>query len=109
MAQDQDIRDRLIERLAALRARVDHIEADMGQPLDDDSVEQAVEREDDQADDAIEGIALMEIAAIEAAMRRLDSGSYGLCVSCGNAVEAGRLAVIPEAAQCARCAGVRAR
>lgn len=44
-----------------------------------------------------------EIEAIDAALARLDAGTYGTCVACGNAIEPARLAAAPEAARCADC------
>jgi uncharacterized protein (DUF302 family)/RNA polymerase-binding transcription factor DksA len=44
-----------------------------------------------------------EIAAIDAALGRLDTGTYGRCVDCGTAIEPARLADAPEAARCLGC------
>jgi DnaK suppressor protein len=37
------------------------------------------------------------------ALRRLDDGTYGVCVDCGGAVPEGRLEAKPEAARCMAC------
>lgn len=37
---------------------------------------------------------------IEAALRRLDEGEYGFCVTCGDAIEADRLALDPATPFC---------
>ena len=47
------------------------------------------------------------VAEIDAALGRLDAGSYGACTRCGEPVGAGRLAARPAAAQCIRSAGRR--
>ena len=47
------------------------------------------------------------LAGIDAALGRLDAGSYGTCTRCGEPVGAGRLAARPAAALCIRCAGRR--
>jgi RNA polymerase-binding transcription factor DksA len=41
---------------------------------------------------------------IVGAIRRLDRGDYGVCASCGRRIARGRLAILPEAAECAQCA-----
>ena len=41
---------------------------------------------------------------IEGALERIDDGSYGQCETCGVRIPASRLAAIPYAAQCVRCA-----
>jgi RNA polymerase-binding transcription factor len=44
------------------------------------------------------------LAQIEAAMRRLAQGSYGICEECAQAIPAARLAARPAAATCLPCA-----
>ena len=39
-------------------------------------------------------------AQVEAALARLDAGTYGVCVVCGEQIPAARLDVRPEAARC---------
>jgi DnaK suppressor protein len=45
-----------------------------------------------------------QIAQIDAAIGRLDEGTYGTCVRCGGPVGEDRLAARPAAATCVRCA-----
>jgi DnaK suppressor protein len=40
------------------------------------------------------------VAGIEAALLRIELGSYGLCTVCGRPIEPARLAAMPEAATC---------
>jgi RNA polymerase-binding transcription factor DksA len=56
---------------------------------------------------ALIGQARGQLAEIEAALRRLDDGSYGVCERCGLAIAAERLAARPAAATCVRCAARR--
>ncbi len=44
-----------------------------------------------------------EVLEIEAALRRMDEGGYGLCAMCGGAIGRGRLEAIPEARLCLEC------
>ena len=44
---------------------------------------------------------------IDAAIERIDDGSYGLCEKCGAKIPKARLEAIPYAAQCIRCASQR--
>jgi DnaK suppressor protein len=50
---------------------------------------------------------LGRLGALEAAIRRRDEGSYGLCETCGAPIPYGRLLVMPEARHCTAC-GARA-
>jgi RNA polymerase-binding transcription factor DksA len=43
-------------------------------------------------------------AAIVDALRRLATGTYGICVSCRRPIPYGRLVAMPEAPQCITCA-----
>ena len=95
---------RLTARLAELEARVGRIENEQQQPLDADSSERVVEREDDEALDALELSALLEIAQTQQALVRLATGKYGLCTACGDAIAPARLEAMPAAALCINCA-----
>jgi RNA polymerase-binding transcription factor DksA len=46
---------------------------------------------------------IAELAAIEAAERRLADGTYGYCIDCGVAIPVPRLRAYPAAARCAAC------
>lgn len=45
----------------------------------------------------------IQLAAIETALKRIDSEEYGLCMDCGNAISRGRLEAIPWASRCVAC------
>jgi DnaK suppressor protein len=40
---------------------------------------------------------------VEAALARMDAGTYGVCVRCGNAIAPERLEALPWAALCIEC------
>ena len=46
------------------------------------------------------------IAEIDAAMARLDDGSYGTCARCGQQIDPARLAARPAAIYCINCQGI---
>jgi len=107
MVDKEVLRTRLNEQLAALSSRVERIEGELAQPLDDDFVEQAVDREDDEALDTLEHAALAEIEQTRRALARLDSGSYGICANCGEAIAPARLDALPAAELCIGCARMK--
>jgi DnaK suppressor protein len=45
------------------------------------------------------------LADIDAALLRMDEGTYGLCTTCGSEIALGRLQVRPQAPLCITCAG----
>ncbi len=91
-------------RLEELTNRINKIEDDLRQPLDADSEEQAIDLQDDETLEALESAGQAEVAAIHAALERIANGSYGTCVTCGDAIAPARLTVQPTAAQCIKCA-----
>lgn len=40
---------------------------------------------------------------IEAALRRIREGTYGICVACGDEIQSGRLEALPWTQHCLRC------
>ena len=47
------------------------------------------------------------VDAIEAALLRLDEGTWGVCSDCGEKIAAGRMEALPTATKCVTCAGKR--
>lgn len=97
-------RDVLETRLGELSRRVERIENEARQPVDDDLEEQAIDREGDEPAEQLERAALAEMAAVEEALRRIVNGTYGRCTSCGGPIGLQRLEFVPAAAQCIACA-----
>jgi len=46
---------------------------------------------------------MVQLSLIQAAIRRLDQGTYGVCTACGAGVAFERLLVFPESATCSAC------
>lgn len=57
-----------------------------------------------QRDLALRERSRAELERVEAALRRLDDGTYGTCESCGNPIAPERLEAIPWSATCIDCA-----
>jgi DnaK suppressor protein len=55
--------------------------------------------------DRMSDVELRQLRWVQAALERLDHGTYGICVRCQEPIERRRLAVLPEADRCATCAG----
>ena len=47
--------------------------------------------------------ATQRIAAVRAAISRVDEGTYGICLICGKPIAPARLAAKPEATRCFTC------
>jgi DnaK suppressor protein len=102
-------RERLERRAAELRAEVRGVELSALQPQDAtppevaDQKDRAAEMETGRVQQAEQQRDLDELAQVEAALARLDAGSFGTCADCGESIGAARLAVMPSAARCAAC------
>ena len=67
----------------------------------DDAIQRGADREVDLAMADREAVGL---TAIEAALERLDQGSYGSCADCGEPIPLARLKLAPTALRCVACA-----
>ncbi len=45
----------------------------------------------------------VQLAAVDAALGRLEAGTYGTCVTCGKPISEARLEALPAAAHCIDC------
>ena len=95
---------RLESMLEELEGRQRRIAEDLDEPLNPDSSERAVEMEDDASLEGQGALVAREIASVKRALARIDDGSYGECVRCGEDIAPGRLEARPEAALCIDCA-----
>jgi len=104
----QQIRERLTSEKDALQKRVSTIHQHAKNPLDADSAEQAAQIGNLAVVSQLEADAVGELAEIKAALQRLESGNYGICVSCGETISSGRLTARPAAMECVDCAELAA-
>jgi len=91
-------------RLAELKGRLVRIEDELEQPASDNFSEQATEREDEEVLEDLGASGVQEIRRIEAALDRIRQGTYGICVNCGEPIDAARLDAVPAAPLCRDCA-----
>lgn len=94
----------LLARQQELTRRLGRIEQDLNGLRSPDTEEQAVEAENDEVLEGLGHAGQDELKAIEAAMVRIDKGTYGVCVSCGQPIAAERLALLPATPFCQACA-----
>ena len=58
---------------------------------------------DREIDYSLEENSEQVLRAIDAALRRIDEGTYGICETCGQPISEERLEAIPYATQCIDC------
>lgn len=81
------------------------------QKQEDERTDQEVGDEADVATQSAERELLFELSdnerqmldAIEAALRKINTGRYGICESCGKKIPRERLKVMPQARYCVNC------
>lgn len=107
MKDYQEVRNHLINMLEELDDRLGKITDDVkhiDKPLEQDFSEQATEVENDQVLDALGNAARDEVEKIKQAISRIDDGTYGICLSCGEPIRKERLLALPYANRCIHCA-----
>ena len=97
-------RDQLQQRLSQLTERAGQMEIDLRKPQNPDWEERATETEGDEVLEILDSSTLEEVKQIEAALKRVDAGTYGVCLRCGQPVGDERLEAVPHAATCINCA-----
>jgi len=93
-------RDELADRLE--RIHRDRTQADG--PVAADFADQAQQRENDEVLDQLEPATAEQLEQYEHAIRRAESGAYGICEVCGEPIDERRLALLPQATTCTGCA-----
>jgi RNA polymerase-binding protein DksA len=106
-------RELLLEERERVVAAIDNLHKDHKGSLSDESGEDAVydnhladtatETYDRELDYTLEENEGRLLQAIDAALTRMDDGSYGACVSCEQPIGAERLEALPWTTQCIDC------
>lgn len=94
------------ERLRALREHIEHdgsqadetgeLASGPGDHLADHATETFMRELDEGLEENVEHL----LAEIDAALERIDDGTYGTCVVCGRPIDAERLQAVPYATLC---------
>lgn len=102
--QLQEQRAALLAQLASLRGgsvgRAEASAAHFSERELDSRAQMESERELEFTLDARESA---ELDAIDAALKRIENGSYGICTDCGVDIPAARLHAAPETPRCISC------
>lgn len=100
----EQLKSEFTNRIIELQGRVNSIHGDFAGGRDADWSEQAAERENDEVLNALESEAKIEIQQLSNAITRIEDGSYGVCIGCGQDIADARLQVQPSATKCIQCA-----
>ncbi len=111
MANQEAIRARLEAERTRLRAEIERqaevLPAYDGTPTEsrygNHPADQATDTFEEQKAVALRAHFQGELAEVDEALRRLDSGRYGVCEQCGRVIDPERLAAVPYTRLCADC------
>lgn len=104
-ARLDELRDGLLAQLAALRADHDSVvDASRDSNADDEHDPEGATIAFERAQvDALARSAQQRLEEVDAALRRLDEGTYGTCRVCGRPIPPERLEARPSATTCTTC------
>ena len=108
----QAIKQKLLERRAALLRTVAHVEDDLrwlGTNVETEVEEEGQEENIARLLARLDDRGKADIEAIDAALVRLAAGDYGRCEVCGGPIPQARLDAVPTATTCVSCAQRRER
>jgi RNA polymerase-binding transcription factor DksA len=97
-------RTKLQDLKSELSRRLDAIDADLSVALEADSEERATQVENDEVLWGMQAEGAQQIAAVDAALERLENGTYGRCAKCHENIGKDRLAAVPYTPFCIMCA-----
>jgi len=103
----ESIRQRLLEELntaLGLAQKVDDHLRNRDRTPPADSGERAIFLENDDVLEALDAHQDTHVAALRAALERVDAGTHGTCTQCGSSIQPARLQALPHVALCIRCA-----
>ncbi len=98
------LRSELLQKKEELTARLERITANLRRGYEADSKERAKQLEDSEVVDALGNAARAELKNISAALARMKSGEFGICIDCGMPINQSRITAYPYALKCIDCA-----
>jgi len=101
---NSDLKSKLETRRDEIIAEMKEIDDRLREPESPDDEDRATEREEDEVLEGLGSAAAEELASINDALERMELGTYGTCTRCGNEINEDRLAAIPHASLCIKCA-----
>ena len=108
----EEARTRLLDERQRVVAALDYLHEENAGSLHEEAEEATIADNvgetatvtlDRQIDYSLEEASNHVLAAIDAALERIESGTYGTCQTCGKPIGDDRLQAIPYATQCIDC------
>jgi len=68
-----------------------------------DSNEAAIDIENDEVVDSLQELEINQVKMIDSAIERIENGTFGTCMSCGEEISQARLKAVPSSPNCIAC------
>jgi RNA polymerase-binding protein DksA len=94
----------LKEMEKVLTTRIENVGSDLTSQHSADSAEQVTERENEDVLRNLKEESRLELQQVRTAIKRIETGEYGICAKCGDPISPARLDALPYATLCIRCA-----
>ena len=104
MTDNSNLKKLLEARRAELTREMQDIENQLDDEPPKDWEDRATERQGDEVLEALGTQDSTELRQIDAALSRIDAGTYGDCAKCGDAIALQRLDALPATPFCSNCA-----
>jgi RNA polymerase-binding protein DksA len=92
------LKDEMTQRINAIDKDIRH------EGMTSDWTEQATERENDEVLESLGNASEKELVMINNALKRIETGDYFYCSSCGDEIPTARLESLPFTTHCVNCA-----
>ncbi len=108
----ESLRTKLLEERKRVIDAIDYLHHENPGSIEDETDEMAIDNHlaetasvtlDREIDYTLEENSVQVLAAIDAALARIDAGTFGICRTCGKPIPPERLEAIPYATQCIDC------
>lgn len=102
----EEFKTQLLDMKSTITNRIEALSKDktrVGGPIEADSSEQAQTIQNDEVVDHLDDLERAELTQIDAALSRIESGTFGECISCGESIGNKRLKALPFATICMNC------
>lgn len=101
---DAVAKDTLQARRKELVGHLTEVEHQLDETPTKDLEDFSTERQGDEVLEALGQAELNEVRRIDAALARVDAGTYGICLDCGDDISDARLVILPDTPLCKICA-----
>lgn len=104
MTKNDEVRQALVRKRDELQQKLAEIQRRLSTETAEGETDTAHEWGNAEVREGLAREASDELDTVQAALARLQAGTYGVCTSCGESIGTKRLEAIPEALLCITCA-----